>query len=925
MLAFALAAAGSAYAQPPAKAPPAPPPQQQKPEDKEPEDKDEGEDGRNQGGVPRGGAGAVIVPGKPTPPAEPVKLTMPRLLKYAAPLYPPEAQRAGIEGNVTLKLDIDRAGRVTKAAVETSGGHGFDEAALAAAANLQFEPARRPDGTAAPARILYQYKFTLTPAPSGAGAGAGAAKAPPADVDTLTGTVMASDAPLAGITVSLRRPDGGLATATTDAAGKFRFKNLPPGKYHVEISAEGFQPFAVDEDIAQDEAIEVRYRLSLKSAAAAAASGEGIVVTVRGERPPREVTKRTLERREINRIPGTGGDALRALQNLPGVARTGFGGLLIVRGSAPQDTLTFIDGTPVPLIYHFGGLASVVPTEMLEKIDFYPGNFSGVYGRAMGGIVEVGLRSPKQDGKYHGVVQLDIIDGRLLLEGPIPFLKDWTFLAAGRRSWIDAIIGPALEQAGASVTQAPVYYDYQFMVEGRPSPRERIRLSFYGSDDAFELLSTEPPESEPALTGDFGLHTAFQRLQLTYENRFSERNRFNWSLAFGKDNVDFQLGPIYFLIEALSLNLRMEMSHKFGRYVTANIGADLNAGVSTVNLRAPAVPPAGQPPNQPFSTRPLEESSFGGTYSRPAVYGELEIVPTARARIVPSVRLDYAFDTDSLDVSPRLNGRYDIVAGFPRTTVKGGVGFYYQPPQFQESVEPFGTKGVKSNRAVHYGVGVEQEITQQLEVSVEGYAKQLDQLVTRATTGEYTNDGTGYAVGGEVLLKYKPDERFFGWAAYTLSRSVRSDPITGVNELSPYDQTHVLTVVGSVRLPRGFEVGARFRLSSGNLQTPYVCDPESVGCNPTRLNSVYHAPSGTYIPIPYSDDYVERLPLFHQLDIRADKTWQFKKWQLSMYLDIQNIYNRQGPEGISYNFDYTKRRYVTGLPILPSFGLRGEF
>jgi hypothetical protein len=58
-------------------------------------------------------------------------------------------------------------------------------------------------------------------------------------------------------------------------------------------------------------------------------------VTVRGERPAREVTKRTLERREIERIPGTGGDALRSLQNLPGVARSGFGGLLIVRGSAP--------------------------------------------------------------------------------------------------------------------------------------------------------------------------------------------------------------------------------------------------------------------------------------------------------------------------------------------------------------------------------------------------------------------------------------------------------------------------------------------------------------------------------------------------------------------------------------------------------------
>ena len=63
-------------------------------------------------------------------------------------------------------------------------------------------------------------------------------------------------------------------------------------------------------------------------------------------------------------MPGTRGDALKSLQSLPGVARPPFtSGLLIIRGSAPDDTLTYIDGTDVPLIYHFGGLASVVPTD----------------------------------------------------------------------------------------------------------------------------------------------------------------------------------------------------------------------------------------------------------------------------------------------------------------------------------------------------------------------------------------------------------------------------------------------------------------------------------------------------------------------------------------------------------------------------------
>src|SRR5207253_1939564 len=83
---------------------------------------------------------------------------------------------------------------------------------------------------------------------------------------------------------------------------------------------------------------------------------------------PYEGTRRTIERREIERIPGTNGDALRSIQNLPGVARPpGIFGALLIRGSGPQDTQTFIDGIYVPIIYHFGGLSSVVPTELLSK------------------------------------------------------------------------------------------------------------------------------------------------------------------------------------------------------------------------------------------------------------------------------------------------------------------------------------------------------------------------------------------------------------------------------------------------------------------------------------------------------------------------------------------------------------------------------
>ena len=52
---------------------------------------------------------------------------------------------------------------------------------------------------------------------------------------------------------------------------------------------------------------------------------------------------------------------------------------------------------------------------------------------------------------------------------------------------------------------------------------------------------------------------------------------------------------------------------------------------------------------------------------------------------------------------------------------------------------------------------------------------------------------------------------------------------------------------------------------------------------------------------------------------------KFKRWLLKLYLDITNIYNHANVEVNQPNFDFTRRTALTGLPIIPSFGIRGEF
>ncbi|MET0591868.1 MAG: TonB family protein, partial [Polyangiaceae bacterium] len=477
-------------------------------------------------------------PGDAPAPA-PNQVTPPKIVHFEESPYPPEAEKLGLEANVILQLDIDKDGKVTKATAKEPAGHGFDEAAIAAAMKFTFEPARKGD-TPIAARILYRYGFTLKPAvPEDT---TGQPSVPAAPKESLRGTVLSieGDVPLAGASVDLEK-GGEHRIVSTGADGSWSFAGLEPGHYKITVTSSGFKPSTTEEDLVAGKVTELQYRLSIDEG--------GIEITVQGQRPPREVTRRTVEQREISRIPGTNGDALRALQTLPGVARPpGLAGLLIVRGSSPQDTQTFVDGIYVPLIYHFGGLSSVIPTEMLEKIDFYPGNFSAQYGRLMGGVVEVGVRSPNKDGKYHGLAQFDLIDGRVMAEGPIPFLKGWSFLVGGRRSWVDAWLKPLLTELDAGVTTAPVYYDYQAFIETKPTSRSQFRIGMYGSEDRFEVLIRDPAQQDPAFGGNLALKTGFYRIQARYKNDISDDLKFSTVLSYGLDRFDFGLGTFFFKV-----------------------------------------------------------------------------------------------------------------------------------------------------------------------------------------------------------------------------------------------------------------------------------------------------------------------------------------------------------------------------------------
>jgi hypothetical protein len=168
--------------------------------------------------------------------------------------------------------------------------------------------------------------------------------------------------------------------------------------------------------------------------------------------------------------------------------------------------------------------------------------------------------------------------------------------------------------------------------------------------------------------------------------------------------------------------------------------------------------------------------------------------------------------------------------------------------------------------------------------------------------------GLGRSYGAQILLRKELGHGVFGWVGYTLSRAERQDYPGARWRLFDYDQTHVLTALVSWAIGKGFEVGARVRAATGFPRTP--------------VNGAYFdARTDTWQPI-FGTQNTIRIPAFVALDLRASKVWKIAKTELEAYLDVQNVTNRQNPEEIVYSHDYTSHGYITGLPILPSLGLR---
>lgn len=865
---------------------------------------------------------------------------LPELVHFAPAAYPRAALRAGIEGDVLLELLVNARGEVDSVTVVEPLEPSLDAAASSAAARFRFTPARVA-GEAVPVRLLYSYAFSLRDE---------ARKIAP--VTKLRGRVLerGSGRPLVDATVVLHFPAAAMDSVTalpwpiimerlaslpgqfgggdslvaySDSTGGFRFSAIPPGLLRVVVRRGGFRELDTRVNVPVDGALSRDFALARSSVAA-------YELVVEGHDRDREVSRQRLTAVEVETLPGFGGDAVRSVQSMPGVARPVLAdpGSVTVRGSGSYDTRFFLDGVDIPLLFHYGGVKSTYNSLALGSVDLYPGGYGASYGGCVGGVVELRGRPGRRD-HWRRIVDAGLLDASFHAEGPLG--ERSSLLLTGRRSFVGEVLRAVLSGSNDyQMTLSPYYWDLVARYDFTRRPEERFFVTAFAARDRMDLLVPSADQGDPsvnAATNAIAIDASFSRFILGYDRPLGERFDNMLRASYGRSQ---QRGHVFgyfdFDLHGPNWQLRDELTAAVHSRVDATLGLDLNYAPVHYAVRAQDWPAALQ----------NRDSSDLGAYL------SVEWRPTESLLLRPSVRVDDYWQSDATETSLRMNARWRLGA---RHALNAALGSYNQPSQPQPTGSSLqlvdGGASLPPTLGRHAVLGEEWRISPQLRLETQLYyntQRRIPVAVEESVDG-YRPSAEARMGGLELTLRRESGGRFFGWLSYTLSRSERKTPVRPANVtqepdtsglpstagpwdpdrwvLYALDQTHHLEALGSWRVTPTWSLGLRLQVVSGNPVTPLL--------NYDSQQFEFDADTGDYQQV-LGDYLSDRRSPYVRCDMRVDKRFVRGSsiWQL--YLDVQNLgyflYN--SPEGYDYNYDFSERRDY-GWIILPALGCRVEF
>lgn len=751
-----------------------------------------------------------------------------------------------------------------------------------------------------------------------------------AQTGSLSGTVTDKNSlqPLSGITITLKPGDAG---KTTDNKGSFRFTDIKPGTYILELTAVGYLSKTLNNLVittGNENTLNIELEPSVSQLSTIVVAGRKNTVKATSLESPLSIQRLTTE--DIKANPGGNFDISKVIQSLPGVGGgVGGGGFrndVIIRGGAPSENVFYLDGIEVPIINHFstqgsgGGPQGILNVSFIEDVKLSSSAFDARYDNTLSSVFQFKQKNGNPT-HLQGNVRLSATELAATFDGPIS--KNTTFIASARRSYLQLLF------KAIDLPIRPNYWDFQFKTTTRID--DKTTLSFLGIGAIDEFSFAAPKEATPEKL--YVINSSPLINQWTYTVGASLRrltkNGF-WTVALSRNTLDNQAdkyedneNPVE--NERTLLIKSRETENKLRFDNTHNIsGFKLTYGASAQWVQ--------------FENKFFQRFRPRLTDDQGNVIQEAEILTSntdanflrygafiqAGKRIFNNrlaLSAGLRMDANSLEnsesnplkqLSPRISASYALT---DKWNISASYGIYYRLPSYSQLAYQDLLSGSQTSnpgdyiRSTHYVAGVEYLPSNATRFTVEGFYKKYSNYPVSVLDGiSLANKGTdfgavgnepivqngkGRAYGFEFFAQQKLTKRFFGILSYTFYRTEFTD-INDEYIRSSWDNRHLISLTFGYKFKHNWELGLKFRAQGAAPYTPFDM--------PVSQLNYLTLGTGVY---DFTQTNTLKLRGFNASDIRLDKKWNFNRITLDVFLDIQNWYNSKNAGLPAYTFQRT--------------------
>ena len=730
---------------------------------------------------------------------------------------------------------------------------------------------------------------------------------------TLSGYVLdeANGEKLIGSTVAVLETKAG---AATNASGYYVVKNIPAGTYTVRISSMGYEPLEVEMTFVEGESKKEDFEL-----AALDFETEGVTLVEEGEKRQINISRVEIPVEQLAQLRiGGEADVFRALQFLPGVLTSSqISSGLYIRGGSPDQNLVLVDGATVYNPSHLLGFFSTFNPDAIKNVDLIKGAYPAEYGGRLSAVLDLRQKDGNVN-EFEGVGSLGLISSRLSLQGPTPF-GNGSYFIGGRRTYLD-LITSLIPDDPENPFPDFAFYDVNAKITQTLSVDDVLQISGFTSSDDLGLEAS-------GLEFNLGLSNLVGSIRWTHT--FADDLFFVLNTSGSRYRTGFDGENAGFFFEAQNTITDFTAKAKLEWYqsdkLTIKTGLDAtkyqfnyfqNFSGDSVDIVDPGKNEDGQ------VNLLVDDLTFAG-------YGQANYFLTDDLSTQAGLRVDYFDLSKTVTYDPRAAIRWQMGNNL---ALKAGWGIYHQylrlatQPDFSffDTWMPTDSTVVPA-KAVHYVLSAESELFDGVDLNVDLYYKDLENIsdfnttVTEAANvADVFYSGEGEAYGGEIFIQ-KQEGRLVGWIGYALGWvNARFDSINGGKEFRPkYDRRHDLKVVAQYKLSDHWDIGASFTFQSGQSYT---------GATSRFRTTLPDGTSGYDLIVP-SQRYGLRLPPSHQLNLNVNYNSKLFGLPMRLLFDVYNVYSRRDIWFRFYDTDGEKTEVtdVRLLPIIPTVAIELKF